>query len=200
MAHQDLPITSPYEPGSIFKGLTVAIGLDTGEIEPDMMYEDRGKVKIDTFTISNLDNNKCQGWKNFRNAMNFSCNVGMINIVQRVGKPLFYEYLRKFGFGETTGITLNGEFTGSLEAYEKWPKAKLFTMSFGQGIQVNLIQMAAAYTVLANGGVYMQPYVVQQRVYPEGDAINTEPIPVRRVISPTTSQKITAMLTESAQT
>lgn len=97
MAHQDLPLTSPYEPGSIFKGLTVAIGLDTGEIEPDMMYEDRGKIKIDEFTISNLDNNKCQGWHNFRNALNYSCNVGMINIVQRVGRPLFYEYLKKFG-------------------------------------------------------------------------------------------------------
>lgn len=96
MAHQNLAVTAPYEPGSIFKGLTAAIGLDTGEIEPDMMYEDRGKVKIDEFTISNLDNNKCQGWHNFRNAIDFSCNVGMINIVQRVGKPLFYEYLRKF--------------------------------------------------------------------------------------------------------
>ncbi len=72
-------------------------------------------------------------------------------------------------------------------------------MSFGQGIQVNLIQMAAAYSVLANGGVFMQPYVVQQRVYPDGDAITTEPIPVRRVISESTSQKITAMLTESTQ-
>lgn len=60
MAHQNISITSPYEPGSIFKGLTKAIGLDTGEIEPDMIYEDRGKVKIDDFTISNLDNDKCQ--------------------------------------------------------------------------------------------------------------------------------------------
>lgn len=96
MAHQDLALTSPYEPGSIFKGLTVAIGLDAGEIEPDMMYEDRGKIRIDEFEINNLDNNKCQGWHNFRNAMNYSCNVGMINIIQRVGRPLFYEYLKKF--------------------------------------------------------------------------------------------------------
>lgn len=164
-----------------------------------MMYEDRGKIKIDEFTISNLDNTKCQGWHTFRNAVNFSCNVGMINIVQKVGKPLFYEYLKKFGLGDITGITLDGEHTGSLEAYEKWPKAKLFTMTFGQGIQVNLIQMAAAYAVLANGGVYMQPYIVQKRVYPDGDTVDTEPIPVRRVISTTTSQKITAMLTESAR-
>lgn len=199
MAHQDLPLTSPYEPGSIFKGLTVAIGLDTGEIEPDMMYEDRGKIKIDEFTISNLDNNKCQGWHNFRNALNYSCNVGMINIVQRVGRPLFYEYLKKFGLWETTGLTLDGEHTGALEAHEKWPKAKLFTITFWQGIQVNLVQMAAAYSVLANGGIYMQPYIVQKREYPDGDTVTTKPVPVRRVISTTTSQKITAMLTESTQ-
>lgn len=199
MAHQDLPLTSPYEPGSIFKGLTVAIGLDTGEIEPDMMYEDRGKIKIDEFTISNLDNNKCQGWHNFRNALNYSCNVGMINIVQRVGRPLFYEYLKKFGLWEITGLTLDGEHTGALEAHEKWPKAKLFTITFWQGIQVNLIQMAAAYSVLANGGIYMQPYIVQKREYPDGDTVTTKPVPVRRVISATASQKITAMLTESTQ-
>jgi cell division protein FtsI/penicillin-binding protein 2 len=192
MAHQDLPLTSPYEPGSIFKGLT-------GEIEPDMMYEDRGKIKIDEFTISNLDNDKCQGWHNYRNALNYSCNVGMINIVQKVGRPLFYEYLKKFGLGEITGLSLDGEHTGALEAHEKWPKAKLFTITFGQGIQVNLIQMAAAYSVLANGGIYMQPYVVQKREYPDGDTVTTKPVPVRRVISATTSQKITAMLTESTQ-
>lgn len=59
--------------------------------------------------------------------------------------------------------------------------------------------MATAYSVLANGGVYMQPYIVQKRIYPDGDAVSTEPISVRRVISETTSQKITAMLTESAR-
>jgi len=123
----------------------------------------------------------------------------MINIVQRVGRPLFYEYLKKFGLGEITGLTLDGEHTGSLEAHEKWPKAKLFTMTFGQGIQVNLIQMAAAYAVLANGGIYMQPYVVQKREYPDGDIVTTKPVPVRRVINLTTSEKITAMLTESTQ-
>lgn len=95
-AHQNMAITSPYEPGSIFKGMTVAIGLDSGEIDPDMFYEDRGTVQIDDFKISNLDNSKCQGWRSFRNALNYSCNVGMIDIVQRVGRPLFYEYLKKF--------------------------------------------------------------------------------------------------------
>lgn len=123
----------------------------------------------------------------------------MIEIIQKVGKPLFYEYLRKFGFGDITGLTLDGENTGALEAHEKWSRAKSLTMTFGQGIQVNLVQMAAAYSVLANGGTYMQPYIVDKRVYPDGDTLKTEPVPVRRVISETSSQKITAMLSESTQ-
>lgn len=72
------------------------MGLDTGEIEPDMLYEDAGSVKIDNFVINDLLKNACQGLKTFRNAVNNSCNVGMINIVQRIGMPLFYEYLKRF--------------------------------------------------------------------------------------------------------
>lgn len=74
----------------------MAIGLDTGEIEPDMMYEDAGSVRIDNFEIDDLLKGACQGWHNFRNAINYSCNVGMINIIQRIGMPLFYDYLKRF--------------------------------------------------------------------------------------------------------
>lgn len=189
-AHQNLAISSPYEPGSIFKWLTVAIGLDTWEIEPDEMYEDRGKVKIDQFTISNLDNEKCQWYHSFRNALNYSCNVGMIEIAKDVGRALFYNYLMRFGFWDKTNVTLDGENTGFLETYEKWPTVKLLTMSFWQWISVNLIQMAAAYSVLANGGVYYQPHIVVPTL---------DPVPIRRVITETTSKKITAMLSESTQ-
>lgn len=70
-------------------------------------------------------------------------------------------------------------------------------MSFGQGIQVNLLQMASIYSAFANGGILMQPYTVQKKVYPDGDTVVTEPIPIRRVIGETASQKVVAMLTES---
>ncbi len=199
LAHQNIAITSPYEPGSIFKWITAAVGLDTGEIEPDMMYQDAGSVKIDEFEIKNLVNAACQWYHSFRNAINYSCNVGMINIIQRVGKPLFYEYLKRFWFLDITWITLDWEHTGALEPYEKWSRAKLFTMSFWQGIQVNLVQMASIYSAFANGGILMQPYTVQKKVYPDGDTVITEPIPIKRVIGETTSQKITAMLTDSTK-
>jgi len=76
--------------------VTTAIGLDAGEIEPDMLYENAGSVKIDNFVINDLLKSACQGFKTFRNAVNYSCNVGMINIIQRIGMPLFYEYLKRF--------------------------------------------------------------------------------------------------------
>lgn len=199
IAHQNIAVSLPYEPGSIFKWLTTAIGLDTGEIESDTMYEDTWSVKVDEFTISNLVNSACQGWHSYRNALNYSCNVGMISIVRKLWRPLFYSYLKKFGFWDITGITLDGEHTGILEAYEKWYNARLFTMSFGQGIQVNLVQMASAYSTLANWWVLMQPYIVDKKVYPDGDTVTTEPIPLRRVISQESSQKITAMLTDSTK-
>lgn len=150
-AYLNQSISSLYEPGSVFKSLTVAIGIDTGEIEPNTIYEDTGSLMIDSFEINNLDQEKCGGWQTFRNALNFSCNVGMVRIAQKIGKPLFHKYLQEFGIGERTGINLDGEITGQLDPYEKWSRAQLFTTSFGQGIQVTLLQMAAAYGVLANG-------------------------------------------------
>ena len=77
-------ISEPYEPGSVFKAFTVAIGIDTGEIKPNDLYNDVGFVQIDNFTIKNLINERCEGLHTFRNALNFSCNVGMIRIIQRV--------------------------------------------------------------------------------------------------------------------
>ena len=113
--------------------------------------------------------------------------------------PLFHKYIREVGFGDRTGISLDGETTGTMEPYDKWSRAKLFTNSFGQGIQVTLLQMAAAYGVLANAGVYMQPYIVESRVYPSGEKLTTTPTSLRRVISEESAKKVTAMLTEGMQ-
>ena len=85
-----------YEPGSVFKALTVAIGIDTGEIEPDTIYNDVNVLKIDNFEINNLDEESCGGYHTYRNALNFSCNVGMVRIVQKVGSALMHKYLKDF--------------------------------------------------------------------------------------------------------
>ncbi|MDR0772485.1 MAG: hypothetical protein LBF15_05760 [Candidatus Peribacteria bacterium] len=123
-------ISALFEPGSIMKPITVAIGLDTGEITTKSAYNDEGSVQIDQFTIRNVSRN-CLGYHTFLNALNRSCNVGMVRIVQKLGKTIMYQYLQDFGIGKLTGIELQGEANSLLEDWEKWSQAGLYTRSYG---------------------------------------------------------------------
>jgi cell division protein FtsI/penicillin-binding protein 2 len=196
-------IGSLYEPGSVFKAFSVAIGIDTGEITPDDTYYDRGYVELDVggskpIKISNVSRT-CIGRHTYLHALNWSCNVGMINIVEKVGKSLFAQYLVDFWFNNKTNITTDGEVYAQIAPYEKWPRAQFFNMSFGQGISVTMLQMASAYSVLANGGVYMQPYIIESMTYPDGKKVETVPTPLRRVLKESTSKQITAMLVDGVR-
>nr|MDD3720282.1 penicillin-binding transpeptidase domain-containing protein [Candidatus Gracilibacteria bacterium] len=194
--YQNDAISGLYEPGSIMKAFTVAIGLDSGEINRYDMYQDNMELTIDNFTIRNVGE-QCRGYKSFNNALIFSCNVGMIRIVQRIGKSLLYNYLDAFGFGKPTGITLDGEVFSVLPNYEKWSKAQMYTMSYGLGISVTPLQMAAAYSVLANGGLYVKPNIVKSIKMPSGKVISFNPEITHRVIKESTAKTITSMLVDS---
>lgn len=196
-------VGSLYEPGSVFKAFSVAIGIDTGEITPEDTYYDRGYVELDVWgnrpiRISNVSRN-CIGRHTYLHSLNWSCNVGMINIVEKIGRSLFAQYLVDFWFNGKSNLTTEGEVYAQIPPYEKWPRAQFFNMSFGQGISVTMLQMAAAYSVLANGWIYMQPYIVESMTYPDGKKIETVPTPVRRVIKETTSKQITAMLVDGVR-
>lgn len=123
----------------------------------------------------------------------------MINIVEKIWKALFYEYLLDFGFSSKTDITLDGEAYAQIGSYEKWSRAQFFTMSFGQGINATMLQMATAYSVIANGGIYMQPYIVESLLYPDGRKIETAPNPLRRVIKEETAKQVVAMLVDGVR-
>jgi stage V sporulation protein D (sporulation-specific penicillin-binding protein) len=196
-------ISAFYEPGSVFKWVTAAIGLDTGEIEPTDTYYDKWYVELTyewwrTSRISNVAS-QCSGRHTYLHALDWSCNVGMISIIEKIGPSLFYKYIQDFGFGSKTDITLDWENYAQISPYEKWSRTQFFTMSFGQGINATLLQMAAAYSVLANGWVYMEPHIVESITYPDGKKIDTIPTPVRRVIKEETSKKITAMLVDGVR-
>ena len=127
-------IASLYEPGSVFKAFSVAIGIDTGEITPDDTYYDRGYVELDVggskpIRISNATK-ACIGTHTYLHSLNWSCNVGMINIVEKIGRSLFAQYLVDFGFNNKTNLTTDGEVYAQIDPYEKWPRAKFFNMSF----------------------------------------------------------------------
>lgn len=196
-------ISAFYEPGSVFKAITAAIGIDSGEIEPDDTYFDKGYVELDyggwqKWRISNIAS-QCSGRHTYLHALDWSCNVGMISIIEKIWPSLFHKYIQDFWFGSKTNITLDGENYSQISPYEKWSRTQFFTMSFGQGINATMLQMAAAYSVLANGGIYMEPHIVESLTYPDGKKIDTIPTPIRRVVKEETAKKVTAMLVDGVR-
>ena len=183
-----------YEPGSIFKPLIMAAGIDSGELTPQTTYVDRGEVKVDEFTIKNVSE-KCIGTHNMINVLNYSCNVGMSFIAKKLGKALMYEYITRFGLGSRTDIELPDEAKGRVYPYEEWSDARLFNAAFGQGLTVTPLQMAQAYSVIANGGVMVIPQIIEKLQYPNGKVDVRQRQVVKRVISKETADTIAAMLT-----
>ncbi len=189
-------ISELYEPGSIMKSITVAIWLDTWEIWKYSMYMDKWEVTIDSFTIENVSD-KCLWYNSFAHALNYSCNVWMIRIAQRYWKAIAYEYLNNFWFSKVSWISLEWEVSSQIENHEKWSTAKLLTSSYGLWVSVTPLQMAAAYSVLANGWVYVRPRIIEKIVFPWKKTITYKPEVLRRVIKEDTSKTITSMLVDS---
>ena len=186
-------ISSLYEPGSIMKAITMAIWIDTWEIDANSKYNDTWSVKIDQFEIKN-ESDRCLWYHSFEHALDFSCNVWMIRIFQRVGKALVAEYLESFWFWELTWVDLEGEVFAPLSSWEKWSMANLFTKSYWLWIAATPLQMATAYNILANGWVYVKPKIVEKIIYPNWAEINYKTEEKRRVIKESTSQLVTKML------
>lgn len=185
-------VSEYYEPGSVFKPIVMAIALDAKELSPETTFVDDGPIKIDDFEIKNSDNSY-HGKSTMTEVLEMSLNTGMSRVAQKLGKRLMYKYLKDFGFGEYTNIKLEGEVKGAVDYYTHWSTAQMLTTSFGQGIVVTPLQMAAAWSALANGGKLVQPYIVDS-IIREGTVIKTEPEIIHRVISEEASSIITSML------
>lgn len=186
-------VSDEYEPGSAFKGVTMAAGLDTGVVTPNTTYEDTGKVTVAGYPITNFDG-KAYGTRTMTEVLENSLNLGTIFVVQQLGNEAFYQYVHKFGFGDSTGIDLSNEYSGDISQIAQLKDVYSYTGSFGHGITVTPIQLATAYAAIANGGKLMQPYIVEKRISASGAEHVTEPTVVREVISPQTSHTLTAML------
>ena len=145
------------------KAFTVGIGLDADELRFDDKYQDDGSIKIDKYTIKNATN-ECRGYHDFLHAFSYSCNVGMVRVVQKLGKAVFYNYLEKLGFGQLTNIELAGEKEGTIPKANLAYMTQFFNNAFGQGVSMTNIQLASAYAALVNGGFYRQPTIIQNIV------------------------------------
>lgn len=172
----DKNIAFPYEPGSIFKWFTYGIGLDTKEIDQYDQYDDPNseiKLEIGTTwqngkpvplyrTIGNAEKEACRGTHSFLYALQHSCNVGMIRIVEKITKQVFYNYLEKLGFGSLSHIELAGEDPGTLPSVSSVSRTTFFNNAFGQWLLATPLQIAVAYGTLLNGGYYVKPTLLDK--------------------------------------
>lgn len=189
------PTFEAYEPGSIFKAITMAIGIDQGKVTPQTTYNDAGSVMVGKNKINNSDF-KGRGVVNMVRVLQDSLNTGMVYVLNRLGVETFRDGLKKFGFGRPTGIELDSESSGNLNnLYRKFgQEINVATASFGQGINVTTLQMAMAFGILANDGKLMKPYLVEEIVSPDGSRIKAEPQVVNQVISPQAARTVGGML------
>lgn len=190
---RDRAITDPYEPGSTFKAILAAAALEERAVSPAEMFNcEMGHFQIGRWTIHDAHPH---GWLSFAEVIQFSSNIGASKVGERLGKDRYYGYLRAFGFGQRTGIELPGETPGIMRPVETWAHIDLATHSFGQGVSVTPVQMAAAFGAIANGGSLMRPFLVRRVLTPQGDvALENEPTVVRRVIGAKASATTTELL------
>lgn len=182
-----------YEPGSIFKPLTIAAAIEEGKITPFTTYNDTGEVKIDVYTIHNADL-KAHGIQTMTQVLEKSLNTGSIFAARQIGMKTFSEYMKSFGFGELTGIDLSPEAAGDIVSLDKNSEIYMATGSFGQGLTTTPLQMVRAYAALANDGKLVQPYVVDKIIHPDGREEKTASKIVGQVVSPKTSKLVGGML------
>ena len=190
--NRNLPIWATYEPGSTFKIITLSTALEENliDLENDHYY-DSGSIHVENARI------KCwkaggHGEETFLQVVENSCNPGFVVMGQKIGKEKLFEYIKKFGFGNKTGVDLNGEASGILFNLDKVGPVELATTSFGQGVSVTPIQQITAVSAAINGGYLLKPYIVKSINEPETNTVikqNDTKI-IRKVISNGTSKKV----------
>lgn len=185
-------ITEPYEPGSTTKPFTVATGLETGKLTGNETFYCSG-VKIVGDKKIRCHNRLGDGMLTVKQAVEKSCNVALMDMAEIMGKENFMKYQQIFNFGLKTNIDLAGEARTDSLVYdkEKMVPTDLAVSSFGQGYKVTMIQQAAAFCSLINGGYYYQPHVISKITSQDGATVqNIEPRVLKQTISSTTSDMV----------
>ena len=195
----DRAVSMQYEPGSVFKILTMAAAIDSGTVVPSTTYLDTGFYEIGGSFIYNWDNG-AWGPQNMVGCLEHSLNVCMARLADLMGENTFYTYMRRFGIGHPTGIDLSMEAAGRLKVPgdDDWYKVDLGTNAFGQGVAVSPIQLMAAASALANDGKMVYPHVLYAMVS-NGAQNNTPAQTLDTPISPQSARTVTEMLAEAMQ-
>ncbi|WP_251956363.1 peptidoglycan D,D-transpeptidase FtsI family protein [Nostoc commune] len=185
-----------YEPGSTFKPLNVAIALENGVIKPDDMFNDSGSVRVANYTIKNAMNNG-YGRISIAQILQYSSNIGMVQIIQRLKPSIYYNWLERLGLGQKVDTDLPFEAGGRLKSQEEFIASPIepATTSFGQGFSMTPLQLVQMHGALANGGKLVTPHVVQGLIDSKGQIHDspTHTIP-RQIFSAATAQKVVEMM------
>lgn len=177
-------LTDPYEPGSTFKPFTMAAALEENAITPNSTFTIPDRIQVADRVIHDSEPHETE-IMDPKTILEKSSNVGMIQVAQQLGGESLEQYIRRFGFGETTGIDLWGEDPGLVPAYAEWSGSSIGNIPVGQGITSTPLQLVTGYASLINGGTKVTPHVIQQ---------NKQPEPGPRVISRETSDIVRGML------
>jgi cell division protein FtsI (penicillin-binding protein 3) len=186
-------ITDMFEPGSTLKSILAAAALEEGVADLDEIFDVSqgyivvgGKRVRDTHKLDSIT---------FQEIIQRSSNVGAVQVGLRLGKEKYYEYIKRFGFGEKSGIDFPGEVKGILRDPENWSGTSLAALSIGQEIGVTPLQILRAYAAIANGGLLMKPYIVSDIISPDGKVIKrVSPEVEKRSVSRATAETVTEIL------
>ena len=183
-------ISSAYEPGSTFKPFTVAAALDEGVVKDSDYFPCDGGLTVSGVRIR-CSNRSGHGSISLQTSLMESCNSALMAIGEKLGRANFSKYNQIFGFGQKTGIDLPGEMAGLIHKEDELNPVELATSSFGQTQTVTMVQMAAGFSSLVNGGDYYEPHIVKE-VQNENGAIvkKVEPTVVKKTVSEKTSKLI----------
>jgi cell division protein FtsI (penicillin-binding protein 3) len=190
---RDRAITDTYEPGSTFKTFTLASLIDQSLCKEDEnIYVENGRYKFRSAFISDTHEHT---YLSVRGIIEESSNIGISKLVQRINDDTYYKYLRGFGFGNYTSVSLPGEVKGTLKKPNEWGSLTKTFMSFGYEVAITPLQLITAYCAIVNGGILYQPQILLKEVSGDGKTVLTNsPRQVRRVISESTSERMKKML------
>jgi stage V sporulation protein D (sporulation-specific penicillin-binding protein) len=184
-----------YEPGSVMKVVTLSGAINQGAITPTTVINDPGYLNVGGYRIADWDHRN-HGNVNYTYVLDHSLNVGAMKAMLAEGHAACYSYLKGFGLTQPSGIDVAGETSVPLPAQDQMSDSQYATTAFGQGIGINMVQMLAAVNVVANGGRYAPPHVVER----VGTTINPLLLkPQRQVITAATAQQMTAMMEDVVQ-
>lgn len=186
-------VTDLFEPGSTFKTFLVAAAIERDAVKPwDSFFCENGIYRISNRTIRDVHPHE---WLTVSEIIKHSSNIGVSKISRYVETEDFFRYIRGFGFGLSSQIDFPGEACGFVPIPHRLPEHTKSAISFGYSVSVTAVQLAAAYSAIANGGMLYTPYFVKRVSGPDGMTIQTtEPNPVRRVVSEETADTMTQML------